>query len=139
MTETGTVATLAEVGESAPTGYDLIRAQARASAGSPAVLVAGAPGPPVSYAGLVDRVDALAGRLRAAGVGPEQPVAVLLDRSTDAVVAMLGVLAAGGAYCPLDPTAPDARLALIVRALGARVAIAGPAEAVRLPGGIAIL
>src|SRR4051812_27501821 len=88
---------------------DLIRALARSDGDREALvdLVHG-DGVPLSYAGLVDRVDALAYRLRASGVGPEQPVAVLLERSLDTVVAMLAVLAAGGAYCPLDVTAPDA-------------------------------
>jgi amino acid adenylation domain-containing protein len=66
-------------------------------------------------------------------------VAVLLDRSTDTVVAMLAAMAAGGAYCPLDLTAPDTRLTAIVTSLGARVAIADRANSARLPAGTAIL
>lgn len=133
MSDAGTVTPMTEVEAAMPFGYDLVRAQAQANADSPALVVADSTSGSVSYAELVGRVDALAERLREAGVGPDQPVAVLLDRSTDMVVAMLAALAAGGAYCPLDATAPDGRLAAITRALGARVAIAERADAHRLP------
>lgn len=93
----------------------------------------------LTYAGLVGRVDALAHRLRATGVGPEQPVAVLLDRSADVVVAMLAVLASGGAYCPLDVTAPGAHNAAIVRRLGVRVAVADRTGALRPPVGTVVV
>ena len=52
----------------------------------------------LSYRELSSRVNRLAHRLVAAGVGPEDPVAVLLPRSADSVVALLGVLAAGAMY-----------------------------------------
>jgi amino acid adenylation domain-containing protein len=120
-----------------PLGYDLVRAHSRSDGDRPA-LVDGS-GTPVRYRELVDRVDGLAERLRAHGVGPEQPVAALLDRSVDTVVAMLAVLAAGGAYCPLDTTAPDARNAAIVHRLGARVAVADQAGARKLPAGTTIV
>ncbi|HEX6501165.1 MAG TPA: amino acid adenylation domain-containing protein [Micromonosporaceae bacterium] len=124
----------------APFLYDLIRAQARSNGDSSALvdLVDGS-GVPLTYAGLVDRVDALADHLRTQGVGPEQPVAVLLERSMDTVVAMLAVLAAGGVYCPVDITAPDARLTAIVTSLRARVAIADAANAGRLPAGTVVV
>ncbi|WP_433654875.1 amino acid adenylation domain-containing protein [Nocardia sp. CA-128927] len=109
---------------------DLIRARARA-AGDRAALVDGDES--LTYAELVGRVDALAHRLQVAGVGPQRPVAVLLDRSADTVVAMLAVLAAGGAYCPLDSTAPDARIATIVRRLDCRIAVADRSGRDRLP------
>src|SRR6266508_1854626 len=131
MSNAGTVTPMTAA--AVPFGYDLVHAQARTNAESPALVVADGSSDPVSYAELVDRVDALAARLRAAGLGPDQPVAVLLDRSTDTVVAMLAAMAAGGAYSPLDLTAPDARLAVVARGLGARVAIAGHSDAHRLP------
>jgi non-ribosomal peptide synthetase component F len=51
----------------------------------------------MTYAELDRRADALAHRLQRLGVGPDIIVAVLLDRSEDLVVALLGVLKAGGA------------------------------------------
>jgi amino acid adenylation domain-containing protein len=139
MTDIGTVMPPTGFDAAAPFVYDLIRGHARAEADAAALVDAAGASAPLRYAGLVDRVDALAHRLREHGVGPDQPVAVLLDRSIDTVVAMLAAMAAGGAYCPLDPTAPDARLTAIVEALGTRVAIADRAHAGRLPAGIAIV
>jgi natural product biosynthesis luciferase-like monooxygenase protein/amino acid adenylation domain-containing protein len=67
-----------------------------------------------TYGELVARAGALAHRLSAAGVGPEVRVAVLLERSEEAVVAILAVLLAGGAYVPLDPAWPEERLRLLL-------------------------
>jgi amino acid adenylation domain-containing protein len=60
------------------------------------------------------RATALAHRLRAQGVGPEERVGLCAERSLDLVVGLLGILKAGGAYVPLDPGHPDARLALVI-------------------------
>ncbi|ORB10981.1 non-ribosomal peptide synthetase, partial [Mycobacterium noviomagense] len=48
------------------------------------------------------------------GVGPGQRVAVLVPRSGEAVVAILGVLKAGAAYVPLDPAHPAARIEFLL-------------------------
>ncbi|HEX6685977.1 MAG TPA: amino acid adenylation domain-containing protein [Candidatus Limnocylindrales bacterium] len=56
----------------------------------------------------------LAGRLRRAGVGPGSVVGVAVDRSADAVVAVLAVLESGAAYLPLDPRYPPDRLAFML-------------------------
>jgi amino acid adenylation domain-containing protein len=117
--------------------YDLVRAYARSSAGADALLDLS--GPSVTYGDLADRVDALADRLRHHGVRPERPVAVLLDRSVDTVVAMLAVLATGGAYCPLDADAPATRMRTLVERLGAGVAVTDDARAERLPAGIRVV
>ncbi|WP_255953562.1 non-ribosomal peptide synthetase [Streptomyces odontomachi] len=84
----------------------------------------------LTYRQLLARADALADRLRAAGVGPEVPVGLLLPRSAEVGMAALAVLRAGGAYVPLDPGHPRARLAYMVRDSGARllVAAAGTVE-----------
>jgi len=68
----------------------------------------------LTYRELNQRADALAGQLRALGVGPDVLVALFLDRSLDMVVGMLAVLKAGGAYVPLDPAHPRARLAYML-------------------------
>lgn len=117
-------------------GYDLVRDRARTDPDAAAVLdLTGAPGPALSYGDLLDRVEALAGRLRACGVGPDQPVAVLVDSPVDTVVVMLAVLAAGGAYCPVDTDAPAARVAATLERLGARTAVADEALEDLLPAG----
>ena len=68
----------------------------------------------LSYGELDERANQLAHRLIALGVGPEVPVGVLMDRSLDLAVALLGVLKAGGAYVPMDPNYPPDRLALMM-------------------------
>ena len=69
----------------------------------------------LTYAGLRGKVHRLARRLRNLGVGPETVVAIFMERSIDMVVAMLGVLKAGGAYLPLDPGFPPERVSLHAR------------------------
>ncbi len=67
-------------------------------------------GETVSYGELNRRVDGLADRLHALGVGPETLVALCLEPSPEMIVALLAVLKAGGAYVPLDPGYPADRL-----------------------------
>lgn len=56
----------------------------------------------LTYGDLNYRANQIAHYLRRLGVGPETCVAICLDRSPDFVLALLGVLKAGGAYLPLD-------------------------------------
>ncbi|MFI6763284.1 amino acid adenylation domain-containing protein [Micromonospora sp. NPDC050417] len=67
-----------------------------------------------SYGRLAAAVDRLAGRLRRHGVGPGTRVAVLVRRSPELLLGLLGVLRAGAAYVPLDPDHPEARLTAIL-------------------------
>ncbi len=64
----------------------------------------------LSYGELNTRANQLAHQLRARGVGPETRVAVCLARSPMLLVALLGILKAGGVYVPLDPSYPRERL-----------------------------
>ncbi|HKR12800.1 MAG TPA: amino acid adenylation domain-containing protein [Pyrinomonadaceae bacterium] len=69
----------------------------------------------LTYAELDRRANLLARELRARGVGPDVPVALLCERSFEMVIAVLGVLKAGGAYLPMDPGNPPARTEQILR------------------------
>jgi amino acid adenylation domain-containing protein/non-ribosomal peptide synthase protein (TIGR01720 family) len=64
----------------------------------------------VTYRELNERANQLAHYLRGLGVGREVRVGVLLERSAEMVVALLGIMKAGGVYVPLDPTYPQERL-----------------------------
>jgi amino acid adenylation domain-containing protein len=75
----------------------------------------------LTYAELNHRANRLANHLRRLGVGPEIRVGLCVDRLDDAVTGLLGVLKAGGAYLPLDPSLPPQRLAYLID--DARVAV----------------
>ncbi|QIQ06480.1 non-ribosomal peptide synthase/polyketide synthase [Streptomyces liangshanensis] len=68
----------------------------------------------VSYAELNARANRLARLLIDRGVGPESPVAVMMHRSVDLVVALIAVTKAGGAYVPVDPDHPAERIAYVL-------------------------
>ena len=68
----------------------------------------------LTYAELNARANQLAHHLRGSAVGPEVLVGLYLTRSPDVVVAILGVLKAGGAWLPLDPGYPKDRLAFLL-------------------------
>lgn len=96
--------------------HELIAAQVARSPEAPALAGTGrAASETLTYSELDRRADDLAARLATAGVGPDIPVGVCLDRSPDMVVALLAVLKAGGAYLPLDPSYPRNRLEFMVR------------------------
>lgn len=89
----------------------------------------------LTYKALNQRANRLAHRLRGMGVGPEVTVGVMLDRSVEQVVALLGVLKSGGAYLPLDPNYPAARLAFMLEDATASVLIVGSGMPDDLPPG----
>ena len=102
---------------SAATLHELFESQAARTPGKVAV----------SYGDvelLYSEVDAsanqLAHHLKKQGVNPGCLVAICLNRSTELIVAVLGVLKAGGAYLPLDPSDPAERLQFIVKDTNAR-------------------
>ena len=64
----------------------------------------------LSYGELNNQANQLAQLLIQHGVGPESLVAVIMERSTDLVIALLAVLKAGGAYLPIDPDYPTDRI-----------------------------
>ncbi|MFT3772546.1 MAG: amino acid adenylation domain-containing protein [Minicystis sp.] len=71
-----------------------------------------------SYRDLDQQSNRLARYLRTFGVGPESVVGVAIGRSPAAIVALLAVLKAGGAYLPLDPTLPEERLRFMMEDAG---------------------
>ncbi len=77
----------------------------------------------LTYGELEARANQLAHRLQRAGVRPGAAVGLCTDRSTDVVVALLGILKAGAAYVPVHHEHPPARLAHQLRAAGASVLV----------------
>jgi len=68
----------------------------------------------LTYGELNRRANQLAQYLRTQGVGPNSLVGLLLERSMDMIIALLGVMKSGGAYVPLDPSFPAERLNYMV-------------------------
>ncbi|MFE0145748.1 amino acid adenylation domain-containing protein [Nonomuraea sp. NPDC059007] len=93
-----------------------------------AVAVVGPSGSTLTYTDFSGRVRDLAGALQAAGVGAGSVVGVCLPRSVDLVVAVHAVVAAGGAYLPLEPSYPDERLTFLTGDADAQVIITDSAD-----------
>ena len=80
----------------------------------------------LSYGDLDLRSSRIAHQLRGMGVGPEVRVPLLFNKSKWFVVAILGILKAGGIFAPLEPSHPPARLASIVDQLKAKILVCSP-------------
>lgn len=87
----------------------------------------------LTYAELDRRANRLAHRLRRLGIGPDRIAAIYLERSVDAVIALLAVLKAGGAYLPLDASFPRDRVAFILGDADVEVVLTDSACAGSLP------
>jgi amino acid adenylation domain-containing protein len=88
----------------------------------------------LTYGGLNDRANRLAHRLQRLGIGPEVTVALGFERSAELIVSALAVWKAGGAFLPLDLSAPADRLALVVEDAVAPLVITAQATAERFSG-----
>jgi amino acid adenylation domain-containing protein len=113
-----------------PLVHELFAGQARRS---PEAVAVTSPEGVLTYGEVAARADRLAWHLRALGVGPEVPVAVLTERTLERVAGIIGVLAAGGAYVSLDPATPEERLAYALEETGAPVVLTQRRHLGRLP------
>jgi amino acid adenylation domain-containing protein len=73
----------------------------------------------LTYAELNRRANRLAHYLRDLGAGPDIPVGIYAERSLEMVIGILGILKAGAAYVPLDPSYPEERLSFMLADTGA--------------------
>jgi amino acid adenylation domain-containing protein len=107
---------------------------------TPEAVAAEFAGERMSYAELDRRASQIAGRLRAAGVGPEALVGVCMSTGLWRLAALLGVWKAGGGYVPLDPALPAGRLSFMIADAGLRVIVTDPVSAGAIPGaGVTVL
>ncbi|KAL6857396.1 NRPS [Amphichorda felina] len=90
----------------------------------------------ISYAGLAIKINQLAGLLQENGVGLEQLVPLMLEKSINTIVAMFGVLAAGGAFLPLGPENPRERNLGILQDSEARIVITDRLNAAFFDGSV---
>jgi amino acid adenylation domain-containing protein len=110
--------------------HELFEQQVRRN---PATTAAVFEGDEVTYSELNRSANRLAHHLRALGIGPEDRVALGLERSLDVLVALLGTLKAGAAFLPLDLSYPRERLATMLEDAGARAILTWGAGEGRLP------
>ncbi|HYG62668.1 MAG TPA: amino acid adenylation domain-containing protein, partial [Thermoanaerobaculia bacterium] len=112
--------------------HELVWARAAAA---PDTLAVECEGRTLSYSELERRSRQLASHLAGLGARPDSRVGVLLERSPEMVVALLGVLEAGAAYVPLDPVHPAERLAYLAGDSGVSLLLAPGAVPEGLRGG----
>lgn len=75
----------------------------------------------LTYRELNERANTLAAKLRSLGAGPDEVAGICMERSIEAVVAVLAVLKSGAAYLPLDPAYPRERLEFMLGDARAKV------------------
>ncbi|MGW8957675.1 amino acid adenylation domain-containing protein [Paenibacillus sp. NPDC055715] len=75
----------------------------------------------LTYHELNEKANLLAQALQSRGVQREHLVAVMLERSADMIIAVLGIMKAGAAYVPVDPTYPKERIAFMLQDSGATI------------------
>jgi D-alanine--poly(phosphoribitol) ligase subunit 1 len=77
--------------------------------------------PTLTFAELNARANQLAHKLRAAGVGPETIVGLVVERSFSMIIGLLGILKAGGAYLPIAPDNPPDRIRYLLADANVRI------------------
>ncbi|HKR15496.1 MAG TPA: amino acid adenylation domain-containing protein [Pyrinomonadaceae bacterium] len=87
----------------------------------------------LSYRELNRRANQLAHYLRKLGVGPDSRVGVMMDRSIEMLVSVLGTLKAGAAYLPLDPEYPQERVLFMLEDAAVQVLLTQRRLLDRLP------
>ncbi|WP_455901355.1 non-ribosomal peptide synthase/polyketide synthase [Rhodococcus gordoniae] len=122
-------ATEHELGD-ARTLADLFAEQVRRSPDAVAVEFEGES---LTYGDFAERVNRLARHLISLGVGPETSAGLAMRRSPDLLVGMYAVVAAGGAYVPIDPDQPDDRNGYILDTAAPVVVLTTERDGYRVP------
>ncbi len=120
--------------QSAPAAVSVPVLFAEHVARAPEVVAISFEGRSLTYRDLEEAANRLAHLLTGRGVGPGQCVALLLERSAQAVVAMLAVLKTGAAYLAIDPALPDARIEFMLADAAPTAAITTAGLRSRLDG-----
>lgn len=92
----------------------------------------------ITYAELDRASDAVAAHLQQLGVGAEDIVAIMVERSEWMITGLLGILKAGAAYLPVDPEYPKERIDYLLRDSQAKIVLTHTAWQQDYPGSVAI-
>ena len=75
----------------------------------------------LTYRQLNEKANRLARVLRAKGVKPDSIVGIMVERSPEMMVGIMGIMKAGGAYLPIDPKNPADRISYLLEDSGAKL------------------
>lgn len=95
----------------------------------PAALAVIHPEGKLSYGDLAGRVNSLAARLIRDHARPGRPIAIIMEKGWEQVVGVLGILAAGAPYLPIDPDFPEKRIHELILSGGCCQAVVQPGTA----------
>jgi amino acid adenylation domain-containing protein len=93
----------------------------------------------LSYRGLLESSSRLAGMLREKGVGPDVIVGLMVKRSLEMLIGIIGILRAGGAYLPIDPEYPGERIDYILKESSAGVLVSEVSKLREVRGGVEVI
>jgi amino acid adenylation domain-containing protein len=110
----------------------LFEAQAKRT---PDAIAIACDGREIAYSRLDALADALAEQLRMRGTLAEEAIGICMERSPEAIVGILAVLKAGGAYLPIDPDSPAVRSRQMLADAGATVVLTHRQGRSKLPEG----
>ncbi|MCM3783799.1 amino acid adenylation domain-containing protein [Neobacillus mesonae] len=105
------------------TVIELFEKQVEESPGNIALMFEGTS---VTYKELNERANHIGHTLRNLGVGPEDIVGLITERSIEMIAGLLGILKAGGAYLPMDPEYPMDRIEYMLQDSRAKWILSGP-------------
>ncbi|QUI24146.1 amino acid adenylation domain-containing protein [Vallitalea pronyensis] len=79
----------------------------------------------LTYKELNERTNQLARMLREKGVKAESLVGIMVERSVEMIISIIGILKAGGAYLPIDPDYPNSRIQYMIKDSGVNILLTG--------------
>ncbi|MEO7535571.1 MAG: non-ribosomal peptide synthase/polyketide synthase, partial [Ferruginibacter sp.] len=86
----------------------------------------------LTYKELNERANQLAHYLTSKGVTKETLVPIFIERNTDMLIGILGILKAGAAYIPIDPEYPQERIDFILEDINASIIVSNNQNKSRL-------
>ena len=107
-----------------PPSGDFLACFARHARRTPAAPAVSCAQSGLSYRELANRASAIASRLSRERIGNDGLVVLFAERGVEFLAALIAIQQAGGAFLPLDPDTPQARLAQIIQHSEARLVIA---------------